>query len=259
MVDTACKEITLLDGRLTMMQARDYPIAIDSVLLASLVAGHYQRMVDDRQSDRLYPKNICELGVGTGGVMLCLLYHAQNLWNSASLDHQGYDCNGDFLALAQESLDKNNVQAQLHQCNIQDISKRSCFDALVMNPPYLPFNKQAGKPRSAMRSQALYEGDVPLAQWLDMAGKLLVSGGWLFLVHQASRLDEIISLVTQKFGDVTVYPIYSHQGKAAKRILLAAKYCSGGGFSLLSGLVMHEENGAYTEQADNILRGKDYV
>ncbi len=253
------REDVLLDGKLTIIQAEDYPVAIDTVLLASFVAGHYQRMADDRQSQKFYPKNIGELGVGTGGVMLCLLYHAQHLWRTSSPDYHGYDCNGDFLALAQQSLQLNHFQAQLHHADIQDISARGCFDALVMNPPYLPFDKQSGKARSDMRSQALYEGEVPLAQWLDMAGKLLVSGGWLFLVHQASRLDEIISLVTPKFGDIMVYPIYSHQGKPAKRILLAAKYCSGGEFKLLSGLVMHEASGAYTQQADDILRAKNYV
>ncbi len=247
----------LLSGRVKIAQAKDYKATIDSVLLADFMVRHY---TDEGNSKRghshKHPTAIAELGVGTGAVMLCVLHHLARY--NIDADYDGYDCNQHFLDLAQESLGLNGYDAPhktLHHCDIRAISKRGCYDAVVMNPPFLTFDEQAGMERADMRSRALYEGEVRLADWLNMAGKLLHHHGWLFMVHQAERLDEII-LHMQKFGAITIMPIHSYHGKVAKRILLAAQLGSKAGVRIMPCLVMHDADGSYTAQAQKILQGE---
>ena len=245
---------TLLTGRVKIVQAKDYKATIDSVLLADFVARHY--ISEHHHSAKQKNCHIAELGVGTGAVMLCLLHHF--MLHAIGTDYDGYDCNQHFLDLAQESLqlmqcDTDNIT--LHHSDITDISKRGYYDAVVMNPPFLAYDEEAGMQRARMRSRALYEGDVKLVDWLNIAGKLLKHQGWLFMVHQAERLDEII-VHLKKFGAITIMPIHSYQGQAAKRILLMAQLGSKAGVRIMPNLVMHQTDGSYTVQAQKILQGE---
>ncbi|MCH9853871.1 MAG: methyltransferase [Alphaproteobacteria bacterium] len=254
---TANKIDSLLSGRVKIAQAKDYKATIDSVLLADFVLRHYNDNGNSKRGHRnKQPSAIAELGVGTGAVMLCVLHYFARY--NIGVDYDGYDCNQHFLDLAQESLRLNGYDApniMLHHCDIRDISNRNCYDAVVMNPPFLAFDEQAGMERANMRSRALYEGEVKLADWLNMAGKLLNQQGWLFMVHQAERLSEII-VHMQKFGAITIMPIHSYHEKAAKRILLAAQLGSKAGVRIMPSLVMHDAGGDYTAQAQKILQGE---
>ena len=253
---------TLLSGRVKILQADDFKATTDSVLLADFVARHYK----DFYSKSLRKNRhhiVAELGVGTGAVMLCLLHYFARY--NISTDYDGYDCNPHFLDLAQESLGLNHYDItpnnitpnniNLHHSDIRDIGKRSYYDAVVMNPPFLVFDEQAGMQRATMRSRALYEGEVKLADWLAVAGKLLKRQGFLFMVHQAERLDEMI-VHMQKFGAITIMPIHSYQGQAAKRVLLMAQLGSKAGVRIMPNLVMHQAGGSYSAQAQKILQGE---
>ncbi len=248
---------TLLSGRVKIVQAEDYKATTDSVLLADFVAKHYGGAHTHHAKQKNRHPVIAELGVGTGAVMLCLLHHFSRYNMAANID--GYDCNQHFLDLAQESLGLNRYTTadniNLHHSDILAIGKRGCYDAVVMNPPFLANDEQAGMQRATMRSRALYEGEVKLADWLCIAGKLLKHQGFLFMVHQAARLDEIMAQM-RKFGAITIMPIHSYQGQAAKRILLMAQLGSKAGVGIMPHLVMHQADGSYTAQAQKILQGE---
>ena len=55
---------------------------------------------------------------------------------------------------------------------------------------------------------------------------------------------KLSSILQEKFGAITVKPIYSYQGQEAKRVLVAAKYGSKASSKILSGLVMHQKDGS---------------
>jgi tRNA1(Val) A37 N6-methylase TrmN6 len=79
--------------------------------------------------------------------------------------------------------------------------------------------------------------------------------GTITLIHRADRLDDILTLLAGQAGELTVFPIWPKQGRAAKRIIVRARKGIRTPMSLSPGLVMHEEDGAYTAAADEILRG----
>ena len=256
----------LLGGKINFLQSKDYRTAIDPILLAAFAATILHGSAD------ISPKNweqkqIVELGVGTGALMLCYLYHSYHFCRGEFADmpgYQGFDCNADFLNFAQKSV-RNNLfskhltRLHLQQCDIaqlpQKSSQKSSYDAVFMNPPFLSHEANAGHPRSWARSRALYQGDTPLSVWVQVAANLLVAKGRIFMIHRADKIHEIVTLLNQKFGEIIIYPLYSKISKPAIRVLIAAKRNSKADSLVFSGLYLQEENGDYTPQARAILQG----
>ena len=79
--------------------------------------------------------------------------------------------------------------------------------------------------------------------------------GYLYMVNRAEALDEILSCMAGKLGEVTVFPIYSKNNQQAKRVVVCARKDSKAPLRIMPPLVLHQENGNYTECAEKILRG----
>jgi len=54
----------------------------------------------------------------------------------------------------------------------------------------------------------------------------------------------------------SVLPLWPKAGEPARRVLVQARKGSGAAFCLLPGLILHDTSGAYTQEADAILRGQ---
>ena len=67
-------------------------------------------------------------------------------------------------------------------------------------------------------------------------------------------LPQLLSAVGGRFGAHKIFPLFPHAGRAASRILLQGRKGARTATSLLPGLVLHEENGQFTPQADQMLR-----
>jgi tRNA1(Val) A37 N6-methylase TrmN6 len=52
-----------------------------------------------------------------------------------------------------------------------------------------------------------------------------------------------------------VLPLWPGEGKAAKRVIVAGRKGSAAPLALRPGLVLHRPDGAYTREAETILRG----
>ena len=81
------------------------------------------------------------------------------------------------------------------------------------------------------------------------------SQGKITFIHRADRLDEILSLLQGNTGEVMVFPLWPKRGAAAKRVIVSARKNIRTPLAMLPGLILHEVDGTYTEQADAILRG----
>jgi tRNA1(Val) A37 N6-methylase TrmN6 len=78
--------------------------------------------------------------------------------------------------------------------------------------------------------------------------------GTIVLVHRADRLDEIVSLLHGKAGELIVLPLWPKVGKPAKRLIVRARKGIRTGAAMLPGLVLHESDGKYTAEAEAVLR-----
>ncbi len=79
--------------------------------------------------------------------------------------------------------------------------------------------------------------------------------GRLTLIHRADCLGELLGLLQGRFGDVAVFPLFGKAGEPATRIIVQGRKGSRAGLRLLPGLVLHGPDGAYTADAEAVLRG----
>jgi tRNA1(Val) A37 N6-methylase TrmN6 len=76
----------------------------------------------------------------------------------------------------------------------------------------------------------------------------------LTLIHRAEVLEELLSLLKGRFGALAIYPLFPKKGAPAKRVLVQGIKGSRAPLELLQGMVLHEADGSYTQEADLILR-----
>src|SRR5262249_54074321 len=101
---------------------------------------------------------------------------------------------------------------------------------------------------------ALHDDSSELATWLTVGVKRTASGGTFTAILRSDRLGE--ALVALPKTGVSVCPLHPHAGEAAKRVIVQVKKASRAPVQMLHGLVLHEAGGAYTAEADAILRGE---
>jgi tRNA1(Val) A37 N6-methylase TrmN6 len=78
--------------------------------------------------------------------------------------------------------------------------------------------------------------------------------GGVTFVHRADRLDELLSLLHGRAGGIVLFPLWPKAGRAAKRVIVRARPGIKTPMRVSPGLVLHEEAGGYTAEAQAILR-----
>lgn len=125
--------------------------------------------------------------------------------------------------------------------------------AVLMNPPYFAANACRHSPDAA-RDKARALGADGLAPWLLTARRVLDHGGLLGVIAPASRLGELVGLAG--FGATKVFPIHSHQGEPALRVVVATRLGRRAALRVMPALVMHDSDGRFSKGAADILAGK---
>ena len=128
------------------------------------------------------------------------------------------------------------------------------YDHVVCNPPYYQSGAWSTA-KNAGRARALgaVAGDAHLADWIACAHRALAPRGCLTMIHRADQLDQIIQALGPRFGALEVWPIHSFAGEAASRVIVRARKDRKTGLTLHMGLIMHDDNKAWTAHARAIL------
>lgn len=234
----AVTEDALLGGRLRLRQPADgFRAAIDPILLAAAVpAAPGQRVL--------------ELGTGTGVAALCL---ARRVPGARVV---GLELQPALARLAAENARINGLDPAVSVV-AGDVAappfRLGGFDHVMANPPYL--ERGSGTlPPDAARALAVGEGPADLGRWLAAALDLVRPRGTLTLVHRADRMGDLLRLLAGRAGGIVVFPLWPGEGRAARRILLAARRGSSAPLTLAPGLVLHGPGGRFTPAAEAILR-----
>jgi tRNA1(Val) A37 N6-methylase TrmN6 len=122
-----------------------------------------------------------------------------------------------------------------------------------MNPPFHDASRQNVSPDPGKRL-AHAAGQGLLAVWLDAASRVLHSAGSVTLIWRADGLGEVLATLGERFGGVAVRPVYGSAGQPAIRVLVCAHKGSRAPLLLLPGLVLNDEDGKPTAEAEAILR-----
>jgi tRNA1(Val) A37 N6-methylase TrmN6 len=227
----------LLDGRVVVRQpVNGYRAAIDPILLAAAV--------------RAKPgQKILDAGCGTGAAMFCLAARIPGLALT------GLEIQQAHAVLAGEGIALNKLAETF--IAVGDITRPppdmlGTFDVVLTNPPY---GDDGTPPPEASLAVAHMEGETDVAAWMKGCLSCLKARGRLVLIHRADRLSDILAaLHTYKCGDIRILPIFPKTGAPARRVIVDAGKERRSPDTLLPGLVLHEEGGAYTPAAEKVLR-----
>ena len=230
-------EDRLLGGRVRFRQpAGGYRVGSDSVLLASAVPA-------------VSGSRVLDLGAGVGAASLCLAVRVPGCQiDAVELQPELAD-----IAVCNAGLNNLNSRMRLHVGNIASLPSTffRSFDHVMVNPPYLPANRDS---RGSRGNLSKVEAGARLSDWVSAASSTLRTKGSLTFIHRSDRLDELLALIRDVAGEIVVAPLWSHRGKAARRILVRARKGSSTPLRLVAGLTLHDDDGGYTTAAEAIFR-----
>jgi len=126
-------------------------------------------------------------------------------------------------------------------------------DYVIINPPYNQPSLRASP--DPLKAEAHVMGEGGLDAWLRTASAILKPGGLISLIYRTERLGEVIACSQGRFGDLQVLPVYSKANEAAKRIVIRGKRASNAPLRIVPGIVMHDDEGNPTPQADAAING----
>lgn len=230
----------LLNGRISILQPQvGYRAAIDPIFLAATM--------DPQPKDR-----VLEVGAGVGTAMLCLASRVGDCFIT------GLELQSDLVQLGIQNILNNKFENRLNliqgDLRIPPASLIvETFHHVMANPPYLPGNLASASPHSS-KALAHHEGNVTLKDWINFCLKMLIPKGSITLIHRADRLDSILTVLAGKVGEIKILPLWPKQNKPAKRVLIQGRKGISSPSCLEPGMILHQEDGRYTSQAEAILR-----
>jgi len=191
---------TLLNGRVTMTRSIYNPTS-DAVWLAAFV--HTNKKI----------KTVLDVGIGTGGVALCLMTHLPDI------EVTGIDISDEMLEICQENAELNNRKIKLMNQDILKWSTPERFDLVVTNPPYF-----WGTPAKHNAHH-----NIDLRNWIKRSGARVTSNGYFCTIVDANCFDLVASCLHDKgFGEIQILPLFSNKPTAERVLIRAHNGCHTG-------------------------------
>ncbi|MBY0461919.1 MAG: methyltransferase [Alphaproteobacteria bacterium] len=230
----------LLGGKVLIKQpTQGYRVAIDPIFLAASIDVHPGDAVLD-------------IGAGVGAASLCLATRVPYVKVT------GVELQRDYVRCAAENVKLNNLRGRveiLHGDLLRPPPRLAAgtFSHVMTNPPYLDATRNNISPYEN-KAMANLEGEADLDQWAKFCLLMVKPKGSITFIHRSDRLDQILSFFSGKLGNITIYPLWPGKNKPAKRVLIRGIKNTHGALRLLPGMVLHNDNGRYTTEAEGVLR-----
>lgn len=229
-------------GGLRIIQSADeYRFTTDAVLLANFCKS-------------MRGKLCVEFGAGSGVVSI-LVAHKKLPRRIVALEIQPQ-----LADMMRRSVEMNG-QTDVIEVHVADLKNAADIvrdaDVVVCNPPYrrLGSGERQLKPNIAL---CRHEIAATLADVVASAAKVLNNKGSLYLVHQADRLCETVTLCAEnELAVKEILPVCPMQGRDPTLILIRAVKGGEADCKLYAPLCIMDENGNYTERASAWYNGKN--
>lgn len=165
--------------------------------------------------------------------------------------------------MAKRSVQLNQLEQQVSVINddlknlLNHIS-RSKVDLILCNPPYFKAENSEKKNLSEHYLLARHEITTNLDEVCQISQQVLKSNGRLAMVHRPDRFIDILDTLRKyKLAPKRLQFIYPKENKEANMLLIEAiKDGSLDGFTILPPLIVHKDNGDYTDHIFEIYYGK---
>jgi tRNA1Val (adenine37-N6)-methyltransferase len=226
----------LLGGRLVYSQpAAGFRSGIEPVLLAAATPA-------------ASGERVLEAGTGAGAALLCLNARVP-----------GVHCVGIEADLAVARLAAINAEAnaftnmEVIAGPIESVNIRRDFHHAIANPPYHPAD---GTPSPMPARETAKRGSPPLLEaWVRGLAAHLRERGTLTLIVTAGMVPTCLRVMAEsRCACGVMFPLWPMAGRPAKLVMIRGMKNSRKPMRLLPGLVLHEQDGAFTESAQAIFR-----
>jgi tRNA1(Val) A37 N6-methylase TrmN6 len=232
-----------LGGRITVLQPqKGHRSGSDAVWLQAAVSA-------------MKGESVLDAGSGVGVAGLCLLARVPGTRVTA------VEIEPRLCALAATNAASNGLEARFTAIEADLIAQArslaakglvaESYDQVMANPPYRAEGSVRTTPERAS-AHVMNRGG--LESWLRFLVRMMAAKGTLTLIHLPERLPDLLSLLEGRCGGISVFPLFPTEGAAASRIIVQAKKGSRAPLRILPGLVLHGPDGAYTAQAEAVLR-----
>ncbi len=235
-------EIHVLDKKVQLLQPADgsFRTSLDSVMMAAACpakAGDY----------------VLDLGCGVGGASFCLTYRCPEI------TLHGIERESVYFELAKRNADLNGVsgRTEFFCSDIRDfeVPQKPVYDQVIINPPFREAGDHTPSPHELRAvAHGHQEDELSLEDWVKVAHRLVKNGGGVTIIYPASGVDRIIRAFGKMFGAVEIIPLWPRAGVEAKRVIVRALKDRKTPARIHAGLVLHQDDGTYTREADMVLR-----
>ena len=232
----------LLDFNKKIVQDTDYfNFSLDSVLLVNFC--------DIRKNYKIL--DICS---GNCPIPLMLESKVNNKIYACEIQKEIYE-------LGLESIKLNDLEERIDLLNMdaKELTKKfetDTFDLITCNPPYFKSNEKSIKNDNDIKSNARHELLINLEDIFKISRKLLKNNGKLVMVHRTERLDEIIELSKKYNLNIKrIQFIYPKENEESNMIIIEAHKNGKEGLKVLPPLIVHDSNGNYKKEIEEMFRG----
>ena len=229
----------ILGGTVAIAQPKSgFRVGTDTVFLAASVGVNRGRILD--------------LGAGVGGVSLCLATRLSKVKITA------VELDPVLVALAQKNVVTNGFEDRLRvvRADIQamPLFLGSSFDHVISNPPY--HFATGTKPQNRHRVLAHMGDGLTLGDWVKAAMWAAKPRGRISFICRADRGGELVNLFVNAGASETLqFPLWPRQLVPAGRVIVQARKSVMGPGAILPGLVVHNDDGSFTDAASRIMKG----
>jgi tRNA1Val (adenine37-N6)-methyltransferase len=229
----------LLNEAVKITQPADgYRVGTDAVFLAASVVTDSGRVLD--------------LGAGVGGVCLCMAHRLREIQVTAVEKH------GDLAAIAEENAATNGFanRVRVLTTDIRELPSvlAGSFDHVVSNPPY--HNSHGTKPQNQARAMAHMGDNTEMQDWVRAAVWAAKPRAKITFICRADRVPELISLFDANgAGEAVLFPLWPRHSSPAGRVIVQVRRDVAGPGAILPGLVLHRDDGGFTDAAEQVMAG----
>lgn len=230
------------DG-IQLIQSGDYfTMSIDAILLANFIELPSKAF------------NYIDFCSGNGVIPLLL---------SKKTDQPllGIEIQAPLVDMAKRSARLNGVEDQVSfiQGDLNEYKRPAniLYDIISCNPPYFLVVNSQETHKLSSHAIARHEIYLTMNQWVKKAKSLLKTKGKLYIVHRPDRLDDLFKTLEEyQFGINRLQFIYPKVGEQANGVMIEA-IAQGGrrGVKIEPPIIVHEENGDYTQKMMAIYHG----
>ena len=190
--------------------------------------------------------NVLDIGCGVG--ILTLLLAKEFKANFFAIEKQE-----EMFFYAEKNFKLNGKKVDVKNIEFQNYNSKEQFDFIISNPPFYKVDKNQSP--NISKNIARYEHHLPLNLLIDKSSKLLKQRGYFIFCYDAWQIDDIlVNLKEAKLKPEFIKFVHPKANKEAKIVIIAARKGSKAKSKVLPPLIVFDESGVYTKEAQDAFK-----